>query len=69
MSLLYVILDQPLQVGTQSCGTNSVKMCDDNVSCDAIKTEVIEISKDPLELYETGKMILVNFSSSQVLFA
>ena len=69
MSLYLVFLGHPLQGDTQSCDTNLIKMCDDDASCDAIKTEVIEISKDPLELYETGKMILVNFSSSQVLFA
>ena len=37
-----------------------MKICDDNVSCDAIKTEVI-----PLELYETGKMICFDSLSIQ----
>ena len=32
-------------------------MCDDGLSHDEIKTEVIEMSKDPLEIMETGKKV------------
>ena len=43
---------------TQSCDTTLIKMCDDDFSYDAIKTEVIETSKDPLKIEKTGKQIL-----------
>ena len=43
---------------TQSCDTTLIKMGDDDFSYEAIKTEVNNISKDPLEIEETGKMIL-----------
>ena len=58
-----MFLGHPLQGDTKSCDTTLIKMCDDDASSDAIKKEVIKISKDPLELYETGEMILGNFSS------
>ena len=51
---------------TQSCDTTLIKMCDDDFSYDAIKTEVIQISKDPLEIEKTGKLIL-NYLNLYVL--
>ena len=48
---------------TQSSETALIKVCDDGLSHDAIKTEVIEMSKDSLVIMETGKkFFLLNFA-------